>query len=91
MVAKLLRKFQMDEGAIEAEAFRLCSEDVERLERMLALLEVRRDKALGNVAEYGKILSKQLQEAADQILDDVPYLVSVGRTSKTDDGKPTAS
>jgi hypothetical protein len=32
-VAKLLRKFNMNEDAIEAEAFRLCDEDVERLDR----------------------------------------------------------
>jgi len=44
-VAKLLRKFQMDEAAIEAEAFRLCSEDFERLDRMLTLAEVRRESA----------------------------------------------
>jgi hypothetical protein len=82
-VAKLLRKFQMDEGAIEAEAFRLCSEDVERLDRMLTALEFRRDKALRCIAEYRQILSKQLQQAADRILDndDVPRLVAVAKRS----------
>jgi hypothetical protein len=78
-VAKLLRKFQMDEGAIEAEAFRLCSEDLERLERLLTALEVRRDKVLRCIAEYRQVFSKQLRQAGDRILDhdEVPRLVAV--------------
>ncbi len=82
-VAQLLRQFQMDEGAIEAEAFRLCSEDLERLERILTALEFRRDKVLRSIAEYRQILSKQLQQAADRILDndDVPRLVAVAKRS----------
>jgi len=80
-VAKLLRKFQMDEAAIEAEAFRLCSEDLERLDRMLTALEFRRDRALRSIAEYRQILSRQLQRAADRILenDEVPRLIAVGK------------
>jgi hypothetical protein len=82
-VAKLLRQFQMDDGAIEAEAFRLCAEDLERLDRLLTALEFRRDKALRCIAEYRQILSKQLRQAADRILDndDVPRLIRVGRPS----------
>jgi hypothetical protein len=82
-VAKLLRKFQMDEGAIEAEAFRLCAEDLERLDRMLALAEVRREKALRYIADYRQILSKQLQQAANRILDhdEVPRLVASGHAT----------
>lgn len=80
-VAKLFRKFGLDEGAIEAEAFRSCAEDLERLDRMLTASEVRRDKALRLIAEYRQILSKQLRQAADQILDhdDVPRLISISK------------
>ena len=80
-VAKLLRKFQMDEAAIEAEAFRLCSEDLERLDRMLTALEFRRVRALRFIAEYRQILSRQLRQAADRILDndEVPRLVAVAK------------
>lgn len=80
-VAKLLRKFQMDDGAIEAEAFRLCAGDLERLDRTLTALEFRRDKALRCIADYRQILSKQLQQAANRILDndEVPRLVAVGK------------
>ncbi len=82
-VAKLLRKFQMDEGAIEAEAFRLCAEDLERLDRMLTASEFRRDKALRSIREYRQILSKQLQQAGNRILDndEPPYLVAMGKRS----------
>jgi hypothetical protein len=78
-VAKLLRKFQMDEAAIEAEAIESCFENIERLEGMLTALEVRRDRALRFIAEYRQLLSKQLRQAGDRILDndDVPRLVAV--------------
>jgi hypothetical protein len=82
-VATLMRKFGLDEGAIEAEAFRLCAEYLERLDRILTGLEFRRDRALRFIAEYRKILSKQLGQAGDRILDndDVPRLVAVGKRS----------
>lgn len=83
-VAKLLRKFQMDEAAFEAEAFRVCSEDLERLDRILTALEFRRDKALRAITEYRQIFSKQLQQAANRILDndEVPRLAAVGNRSE---------
>ena len=82
-MAKLLCKFQMDEGAIEAKAFESCSENIERLDSILTTLEFRRDRALRFIAEYRKILSKQLRQAGDRILDndDVPRLVAVGKRS----------
>jgi len=58
----------MDEGAIEAEAFRVRLDDLERLDRMLAALEFRRDKALSCLAGYRQMLSKRLGQAADRIL-----------------------
>jgi hypothetical protein len=80
-VAKLLRRFDMNEDTIEAEAFRLCGEDVERLDRILAGLELRRDKALRCIADYRQGFSKRLAQAADRILedDDVPRLIAVVR------------
>jgi len=80
-VATLLRKFGLDEGAIEAEAVRSRAEDLERLERMLALAEVRRDRALRCIADYRQSLAKQIKQATDRILDndDVPRLVAVGK------------
>jgi hypothetical protein len=77
-VAALLRKFGLDEGTVEAEAFRSRAEDLERLDRMLALAEVRRDKALRCIADYRQSLAKQIKNSTDRILegDDVPRLVS---------------
>jgi hypothetical protein len=91
-VGELLRKFQMDEGAIEAEAFRLCLDDLERLDRMLAALEFRRDKALSCVAGYRQMLSKRLGQAADRTLDndEVPRLTRMRRTTESDNGKHPA-
>jgi hypothetical protein len=76
-------KFQMDETAIEAEAFRLCSEDLERLDRMLTLAEVRREKALRFVADYREHLWTRLRQTADRLLesDEVPRLISVRKRS----------
>src|SRR5262249_55774752 len=57
-IKRLKSRFQkhsvdlIDESAIEAEAVRRSSSDLELLDRMLTSLESRRDKALGCVAEY---------------------------------------
>jgi len=50
---------------------------------MLTASEFRRDKALRSIREYRQILSRQLQQAADRILDndDVPRLVAVAKRS----------
>jgi hypothetical protein len=82
-VARLLRMFRLDESAIEAEAFRLCAEDIERLDRMLTFAEARRDRALRCIADYRQAFSRRLQQAANRILDseEVPKLAPVGKQS----------
>src|SRR5262249_18915063 len=62
-VSELLSRFKLDESVIEAEAIRKSSSDLELLERMLASLEARRDKALGCAAEYRTRLAQQLRES----------------------------
>jgi hypothetical protein len=91
-VGELLRKFQMDEGAIEAEAFMMRLDDIERLDRLLAALEFRRDKALSCVAGYRQLFSKRLQQSADRILDndEEPRLIRIDRTMEGDNGKQPA-
>jgi hypothetical protein len=78
-VSELLSRFNLDESAIEAEAIRKSSSDVELLDRMLTSLESRRDKALGCVAQYRASLAHQLRESADRIIDgkDVLHLEHV--------------
>jgi hypothetical protein len=68
-VSEILSGFDLDESAIEAEAIRRSSSDLELLDRMLTSLESRRNKALGCVAEYRASLAHQLRESADRIID----------------------
>jgi hypothetical protein len=68
-VSEILSRFKLDESAIEAEAIRGSSADLELLDQMLASLETRRNKALGCVAEYRASLAHQLRESADRIID----------------------
>jgi hypothetical protein len=68
-VSEILSRFDLDESAIEAEAIRKSSADLELLDRMLTSLESRRNKALGCVAEYRVSLGQQLRESADRIID----------------------
>jgi hypothetical protein len=68
-VSEALTRFDLDESAIEAEAIRRSSADLELLDRMLSSLETRRNKALGCVAEYRASLSDQLRESADRMID----------------------
>jgi len=68
-VSEILSRFGLDESAIEAEAIRRSSSDLELLDRMLTSLESRRNKALGCVAEYRVSLGQQLRESADRIID----------------------
>ena len=68
-VSEILGQFELDESAIEAEAIRRSSSDLELLDRMLTSLESRRNKALGCVAEYRASLAQQLRDSADRIID----------------------
>jgi septal ring factor EnvC (AmiA/AmiB activator) len=68
-VLETLSRFELDETAIEAEAIRKSSADLESLDKMLSSLESRRDKALGCVAEYRASLAHQLRQSADRIID----------------------
>jgi hypothetical protein len=91
-VGELLHKFQMDEGTIEAEAFMIRLDDIERLNLLQAALEFRRDKALSCVAGYRQMFSKRLKQTTDRVLDndEVPRLTRMGRTTKSDNGKHPA-
>jgi len=68
-VSETLSRFDLDESAIEAEAIRRSSSDLELLDRILTSLESRRNKALACVAEYRASLAHQLRESADRIID----------------------
>ena len=86
-VSELLSRFELDESAIEAEAIRKSSSELELLDRMLTSLESRRNKALGCVAEYRASLAHQLRESADRIIDGKGVLPLEHASSK----RPTAA
>jgi hypothetical protein len=73
-VSELLRKFQLDESAIEAQAMRDSSQDLEQLDRMLRSLEARRDRALALVVEYRVNLAHQLREYAERMTQEPTVL-----------------
>jgi hypothetical protein len=68
-ISELLRDFQLDESVIEAEAIRSSAADLERLDRLLASLESRRNKAFRCIADYRGGLARQLRESSDRIID----------------------
>jgi hypothetical protein len=68
-VSKILRQFRLDESAIEAQAIRMSSGDLDRIETMLASLELRRSRALACVGEYRGTLARQLLESANRIIE----------------------
>jgi hypothetical protein len=86
-VSEILSRFGLDESAIEAEAIRKSSADLELLERMLSSLESRRDKALGCVAEYRASLAHQLRQSSDRIIDGKDVL----RLEDPASNRPTAA
>jgi hypothetical protein len=68
-IAGLLRQFNLDETAIEAEAFRKSAETLERIDRLMASAEARRDKALVCIAQYCGDFGALLRESSDRLVD----------------------
>ena len=67
--SELLREFDLDETAIEAEAFRKSADDLERIDRLMASAEARRDKALVCIAQYRGDFGVLLRERSDRLVD----------------------
>ena len=68
-IAGLLGEFGLDETAIEAEAFRKSADDLERIDRLMASAEARRDKALVCIAQYRGDFGAMLRESSDRLVD----------------------
>ena len=68
-IAGLLQQFNLDETAIEAEAFRRSADDLERIDRLMASAEARRDKALVCIAQYRGDFGVLLRERSDRLVD----------------------
>jgi len=65
----LLSEFRLDESAVEAEAIKSLAEVLEQIDRLLASLESRRNKALRCIADYRNVFARQLQESSNRIID----------------------
>jgi hypothetical protein len=81
-VSELLSQFQLDESAIEAQAIQQSSEDLEQLDRLLASLESRRNKALRSIAEYRGGFAGQLRESSDRIIEGKVLRLEHGSSKK---------
>jgi hypothetical protein len=68
-MSDLLASFDLDESAIEAEAIRSSAADIELLDKLLASLESRRDKALRRIAEYRNDFGREMRKASKAIID----------------------
>ncbi len=69
LVSQLLGDSQLDHSGIEAEAIRRSGVELEQLERLLASLESRRNRALSCIADYRGSFARQLRESSDRIID----------------------
>jgi hypothetical protein len=86
-VSKILARFQLKEFAIEAQAIRNSLSDLELIERMLASLEVRRDRTLACIADYRETFAQKVRESAGRMVEGKDLL----RLENQRDGKPAAA
>jgi hypothetical protein len=70
-VSELLGQHQLDETAVEAQAFRMRAEDLDKLDFMLSRAELRREKLLTAIAAFRQGLGKLVRQASDQLLEQV--------------------
>jgi hypothetical protein len=74
-VLRLLSRFRLDEAAIEAEAIRSVFSELEVLDKILTLLESRRNKALRWIADYRNDFAKQLREVSNRVIEADPVIL----------------
>jgi hypothetical protein len=73
-VLELLNKFHLDESAIEAEAIRKRFSELEMLDRMLTMLELRLNKALRSIADYRDSFATQVREVSNRVIEGDPVI-----------------
>lgn len=67
-VASLLKEAGLDESSIEAKAYTLVADDLEKAKRMSESAREGRDKALRSLAKYRKSLAEHLRQNSDRVL-----------------------
>jgi hypothetical protein len=75
----------LDESAIEAEIMRWVADDVEKLDRMIASLEMRFRKALRELADYRETFADRARIASNRLIE-APRVIELEkrRTKKAD-------
>jgi hypothetical protein len=68
-VAELLHRFGLDLSAVEAEAISQRAPELEMLERMLASLEVRRNRLLLAIEDHRASFAQPLRASSDRVID----------------------
>jgi hypothetical protein len=68
-VLKLLKKFGIDEWAIEAKALQNKLSVLETLDKMLTILESRRNKTLRSIADYREGFVDRVRKASNRLID----------------------
>jgi hypothetical protein len=68
-IVERLHQFHLDESAVEALAIRDSMGEIEQLDRLLASLESRRNKALRCIVGWRSDLAGRLREASNRVID----------------------
>jgi len=80
LVLEKLSYFGLNEDAIEAEAMRIRTPELEKFEQMLATREWRLDKLLRSFAELRGVLGQHLRKTAQRVIDG--KVLAIGDASK---------
>ena len=75
-VTKILRRFHLDESAIEAQAIKSLASELEILDKRLMSLETRRNRAIRNIAEYRESFARKVREGSGRIIEAIRWLGS---------------
>jgi hypothetical protein len=68
-ITNLLKEFQLEESAIEAQAIRAVSKELDWLENMLISLEIRRERFLRQLELYREVFARRVRSSADRVID----------------------
>jgi hypothetical protein len=68
-VLKILVQYGLDETAIEAEAIKLSSSDLEMIERMQTSQRLRLDRTFGCIVDYRKEFGNRVRQGSNRILE----------------------
>jgi hypothetical protein len=71
-VLLIFEKFNLEEGAIEAEAIRHSLDDLEKADKILCLAVARRNNALRQIREYREAVAERWDSASKRLIEKHP-------------------